>query len=427
MSSMCFLLPLQGVSVSIMSIFTCIGVLLSASNYLFLWVDRAHVEILVEVLKIFGTATKELKWGSAKKFLRKLAGWADLEDSLKRLDKLMQEEARMVHAEVLRIMHNIQEEVKIVDGKVERVDDKVEEVGDKVEDVGDKVQWVDDKVQAVIEDSKQARVVVKDIGDKVADIGDTLEGVGDKVEEVGDKVEDIGDQVQCVDGKVQVVIDGVRDGKQARAAAQETRLVIQQVANDIDEINSSVIQDLMAVCETGSAIMAFFYFDFKDLRKQTCHDLLLSLVSELSARSTPCCGILHHVYEVHENGSQQPGDDTLKECLKQMLKLPVQRPIFIVLDALDECPDTSGLPPPHSEVLQLVKELIDLQLPGLYICATSRPEVDIRAVHQPLAFRSVSLHDESRKKTDITKYVCSVVNLSLSTAMRDGGRTIRIW
>jgi hypothetical protein len=174
----------------------------------------------------------------------------------------------------------------------------------------------------------------------------------------------------------------------------------------------------MAVCETGSAIMAFFYFDFKDLRKQTCHDLLLSLVSQLSARSSPCCGILHRVYEAHENGSRQPGDDTLKECLKQMLKLPVQRPIFIVLDALDECPDTSGLPPPRSEVLQLVKELVDLQLPGLYICATSRPEVDIRAVLQPLAFRSVSLHDESGQKTDITEYVRSVVNSSPSTAMR---------
>jgi hypothetical protein len=69
---------------------------------------------------------------------------ADLEDALKKLDRLTQEEARMAHAEVLRITHNIREEVKIVDGKVERVDDKVE-------DVGDKVQCVDDKVQVVID------------------------------------------------------------------------------------------------------------------------------------------------------------------------------------------------------------------------------------------------------------------------------------
>ncbi|KAN0139370.1 hypothetical protein V8E53_002871 [Lactarius tabidus] len=428
-------------------------------------------QILVEVLEIFGIATKEIRRGSAKKFLRKLAGIADLEDALQKLDRLTQEEARMAHAEVLRITHSIRNEVKIVDGKVERVEDKIEsvgdKVGDKVEDVGDKVQCVDDKVQVVIDDGKQARVAVKDIGDKVADAGVKIEGMSDKVE--------------CVNEKVQVVID---DGEQARVAARETRLIIQQTANDIDEIKwnqflqllrswlspadpstnhnvarkvqhngtavwlfqgriiiewkstgsllwihgkpssgksvicSSVIEDIMAICESGLAVLAYFYFDFKDLNKQTCHELLRSLVFQLSTDSSPCCDILHRVYKAHKDGTQQPSDDTLKECLKQMLRLLGQGSIFIVLDALDECPDSSGLPPPRSEVLQLVKELVDLRLHGLYICATSRPEVDIRAVLQPLAFHSVSLHKENGQKTDIADYVRSVVNSSPSTAMR---------
>ena len=182
--------------------------------------------------------------------------------------------------------------------------------------------------------------------------------------------------------------------------------------------SSCVIQDVMGDCETGSAIMAYFYFDFKDLRKQTCRDLLLSLVSQLSTRSSSCCGILHRVYEAHDNGTRQPSDDTLKECLKQMLKLPGQRPIFIILDALDECPDFSGLPPPRTEVLQFVSELVDLRLPGLHICATSRPEADIRAALEPLAFRSVSLHDESGQKADIANYIRNVVKSSPSMAMR---------
>ena len=173
----------------------------------------------------------------------------------------------------------------------------------------------------------------------------------------------------------------------------------------------------MAVCEAGSATMAYFYFDFKDLRKQTYHDLLLSLLSQFSTRSSPCCDLLHRVYEAHEKGARQPSDDTLKECLKQMLRLPGQRPIFLVLDALDECPYSPGFPPPRREVLQFVKELIDLRLPRLHICATSRPEVDIRAILEPLAFRSVSLHDEIGQKTDIADYVRSMVNSSPSTAM----------
>ena len=101
-----------------------------------------------------------------------------------------------------------------------------------------------------------------------------------------------------------------------------------------------------------------------------------------------------------------------------MLGLPGQGPIFIVLDALDECPDSSGIPSPRNEVLQLVKELVNLDLQGLHICATSRPEVDIRAILESLASRSVSLHDESGQTADIADYVRSVVNSSLSTAMR---------
>ena len=174
----------------------------------------------------------------------------------------------------------------------------------------------------------------------------------------------------------------------------------------------------MGVCEAGSAILAYFYFDFRDLSKQSCHDLLRSLVSQLSTHSSPCCDILHGVYKKHEDGTRQPSDDTLKGCLKEMLRLLAQGPTFIILDALDECPDYGGLPSPRNEVLQLVKELVDLRLRGLYICATSRPEVDIRAVLEPLAFRSVSLHDESGQRADIADYVRSVVDLSPSTAMR---------
>ncbi|KAF8258830.1 hypothetical protein EI94DRAFT_1486493, partial [Lactarius quietus] len=66
-------------------------------------------------------------------------------------------------------------------------------------------------------------------------------------------------------------------------------------------ICSSVIQDLMAQCETGPAIMAYFYFDFRDLNKQTCHDLLRSLVFQLSTHSSPCCDILRTMYKAHKD------------------------------------------------------------------------------------------------------------------------------
>ena len=92
-----------------------------------------------------------------------------------------------------------------------------------------------------------------------------------------------------------------------------------------------------------------------------------------------------------------------------MLTLPDQPPIYIILDALDECPNSYGVPTPRSQVLTLVKQLMDLRLPHLHACVTSRPEFDIRASLGRLALRSVSLHEESGQKEDIVEYVKSVV------------------
>ena len=56
-----------------------------------------------------------------EKFLRKLARMADLGDALKKLDRLAQEEARVALSEVLRITHNVRDEVKVVDRIVDDV------------------------------------------------------------------------------------------------------------------------------------------------------------------------------------------------------------------------------------------------------------------------------------------------------------------
>jgi hypothetical protein len=92
------------------------------------------------------------------------------------------------------------------------------------------------------------------------------------------------------------------------------------------------------------------------------------------------------------------------------LKLPGSQPIYLIVDALDECPSTSSLSSPREELLSLLEDLVEKQLPNLRICVTSRPEINIKAILEPLAFRSVSLHDESGQKRDIMNYIESIVN-----------------
>ena len=65
-----------------------------------------------------------------EKYGKRLAGMTDMEDALKKLDKLTQEEARMATAEVLRVTHTINEGVRVVKEQVLAVDDKVAEVID---------------------------------------------------------------------------------------------------------------------------------------------------------------------------------------------------------------------------------------------------------------------------------------------------------
>ena len=88
------------------------------------------------------------------------------------------------------------------------------------------------------------------------------------------------------------------------------------------------------------------------------------------------------------------------------------------MDALDECPNTTGIPSAREQVLELVKELVDLRLPSLRICVTSRPEVNIRHALEDLAVCSVCLHDEGGQKEDIAEYIKSVVHSPSDTLMK---------
>ena len=164
--------------------------------------------------------------------------------------------------------------------------------------------------------------------------------------------------------------------------------------------------------------MAYFYFDFRDIRKQSRSDLLRSLLVQLSARSDPFCNILSELYHECGNGTHQPSDSALMRCLEKMLTLPNQPPVYLIMDALDECPNISGIPTPREQILDLVKELVELHLSNLHICVTSRPEVNIRRALGGLTFRSVSLHEESGQSEDIAEYIRSIVHSPSDTLMK---------
>ena len=173
--------------------------------------------------------------------------------------------------------------------------------------------------------------------------------------------------------------------------------------------SSSIIEDIIAMQKAGLASLAFFYFDFKNIQKMDRRELLSSLLVQLCHQSDSYCDILLKLYSEHDAGLQQLSDDGLARCLTDLLKLPGHAPVYLIIDALDECPNTSSIQSPRDKVLNLIRELIESQFPDLRICVTSRPEIDIKDVFDTLTCRSVSLHDEGGQKRDIEDYIKSVV------------------
>ena len=80
-----------------------------------------------------------------------------MEDALKRLDKLTQEEARMAAAQNLKATHAVDERVKGVGDTVEAIDNKVADVDDQVASVKENVVTIDNRVKEMAGDVDEMR------------------------------------------------------------------------------------------------------------------------------------------------------------------------------------------------------------------------------------------------------------------------------
>ena len=176
--------------------------------------------------------------------------------------------------------------------------------------------------------------------------------------------------------------------------------------------SSAIIKNIKHMQESRSALVAYYYFDFKDVAKRDLRGLLASILLQLVDDSDGCWDAVHQLYTACHDGSEQPSEAALTQCLGTMIDLPEQIPIYIIFDALDECPNDSGTPSAREKVLNFVQGLFRSNHPNLFVCITSRPEQDIGAALDPLTSSSnfVSLHDEGGQRQDIDSYVRSFVH-----------------
>ena len=153
-----------------------------------------------------------------------------------------------------------------------------------------------------------------------------------------------------------------------------------------------------------------YFCDFKDDSKKDLRGLVSSILDQLCDQSDSYYNVISTFHSAHHDGAQSPRDEELIRCLVDLVKLPRLPPIYLIVDGLDESPNTSTQSLRREPILSFLDDLVKAQLQNLRLCVASRPEVDIKAILEPLVFHSVSLETEIGHKKDIKACIKSVVH-----------------
>ncbi|KAB8215331.1 hypothetical protein BDV33DRAFT_208405 [Aspergillus novoparasiticus] len=166
---------------------------------------------------------------------------------------------------------------------------------------------------------------------------------------------------------------------------------------------STIIQDIQRLCEEDSTkSFAYWYFQFSNEMTWSVQNLVSSLIRQLSRK--PLAQSVTKMWERNSGRGSLPGWEELRDTLDDVLsKSPGE--IFLVLDALDECPERLGRNE-REVLLSLLERLNERHKNKVHILATSRLEQDIQA--KLGRFPTVNL--ETKLAKDVETFVRTEVN-----------------
>jgi hypothetical protein len=139
------------------------------------------------------------------------------------------------------------------------------------------------------------------------------------------------------------------------------------------------------VAHPGTSFVVYYYFSFADVKKRTSRNLLCSILLQIANKLPRIPNALIGLYEDYRHG--EPPISKLMTTLKVVLAIPTQ--VFLVIDALDECPQESSM---RGDMLTKLKNIMSWELANLHIIATSRNEPDIEAYLLPWIESSPAAH-----------------------------------
>nr|POE79016.1 vegetative incompatibility protein het-e-1 [Quercus suber] len=159
---------------------------------------------------------------------------------------------------------------------------------------------------------------------------------------------------------------------------------------------STVVEDLKEHCKhRPDTVYAVFYFSFSDDKKQRTVDLYCSLVAQLGWKG-PALSMLQQMHDIPYKNL--PGLNVLEKIL--FLCFEAHEEVFLLLDALDECPEGDDVR--HIMLERLAK--MSQRAPHVKILATSREMPDIRECMVALGSEAMPLATNF-VNADIQQYV----------------------
>jgi hypothetical protein len=119
------------------------------------------------------------------------------------------------------------------------------------------------------------------------------------------------------------------------------------------------------------------------------------LLEQLCSQSDDAFPVLDELYNQHGGGGQTPSNKSLLKALRTIVAAFPRT--YIILDALDECPE-------RDELLEYLQEAAGWKLDKLRLLVTSRPLKDIEEALDTVGARRICLQSQL-VNPDIEAYV----------------------
>lgn len=133
------------------------------------------------------------------------------------------------------------------------------------------------------------------------------------------------------------------------------------------QTSSTAIEDLQS-----KERLAYWYFQFDEEATQSTYNMIRSFIRQLSKSPLP-----RSIYRLWTEYKTRPGDPDIEELAKALDEIIDSfGEVFIVIDAVDECPQTNDRPE-RKKLLGCIHNLLSKHSTNLHVLATSRPEHDI--------------------------------------------------